>query len=373
MIKYDKKNKKISVPSGLGNLKVIVNEYVEYPEVMPFPDLGEITITENGEYSGAYNKVIVKVPDLNGSYDDGYNDGINTQKSKLTSITITDDGEFTSEDGYNKIIANFKPKLDGVKFGNSTFQKLPYYIDLENLYYGDGMFENCTKLNSSNSTLYDGEWVMPKLQYGKRMFANSGILARVHTFVTAKNLQDAEEMFRGCYSRTEIASLNMTPVNCNGMFRDCQFENTDGYPIYVNTSNAQTIQGIFNNTNIDKVYELDCTNILPAGITGYFYENYGSQFDPFGYYDCPNLIEIGGFKNLKLTMELYRKNMPNLSYQSLVNIVSKVYNFKENGETPDFFMYGMLYFSGWEDYLDETQITELGEIATSRGWQLNIS
>lgn len=306
-----------------------------------------------------------------GSYNEGFAAGIEEQKSKLTSITITDNGEFTSEDGYNKIIANFKPNLDGVKFSNSTFQKLPDYIDLETLYDGEKMFENCTKLKSSNSTVYDGEWVMPKLKNGKRMFANSGILERVNTFVITKNLRDAEEMFRGCYSITELVSLNMTPVNCNGMFRDCQFERLNGYPIYLDTSNAQSIQGIFNNTNIDKVYELDCTNILPAGITGYFYEDYGSRFEPFGDYDCPNLIEIGGFKNLKVNFELDRKNMPNLSYQSLVNIVSKVYNFTENGETPEWGMFGSISFFGWEDYLDETQKTELGSIATGRGWILS--
>ena len=35
-------------------------------------------------------KVTVNVQDTNGSYDEGYNDGIEEQKSKLTDITITE-------------------------------------------------------------------------------------------------------------------------------------------------------------------------------------------------------------------------------------------------------------------------------------------
>ena len=45
--------------------------------------LESITITENGTYEGAYDKVTVLIDDR---YEEGVEDGINTQKSKLSSI-----------------------------------------------------------------------------------------------------------------------------------------------------------------------------------------------------------------------------------------------------------------------------------------------
>ena len=73
-----------------------------------------MTIESNGEYrvtpnDGLYVDINVNVPDLNGSYDDGFNvgyeqgktDGVNEQKSKLESINITENGTYTKEDGYN--------------------------------------------------------------------------------------------------------------------------------------------------------------------------------------------------------------------------------------------------------------------------------
>ena len=68
--------------------------------------LSQIKISKNGTYAkeDGYSKVIVNVPDLNGSYDEGKTDGVNEQKSKLVSINITENGTYTKEDGYNKIV-----------------------------------------------------------------------------------------------------------------------------------------------------------------------------------------------------------------------------------------------------------------------------
>lgn len=84
-----------------------------------------MTIESNGEYrvtpnDGLYVDINVNVPDLNGSYDDGFNvgyeqgktDGVNEQKTKLESINITENGTYTKEDGYNHIEVNV-PDLNG--------------------------------------------------------------------------------------------------------------------------------------------------------------------------------------------------------------------------------------------------------------------
>ena len=79
--------------------------------------LENITITENGTYTkeDGYNEIIVDVPDLNGAYTDGYDDGlkdgeeigynkgfeggIEEQKNQLVGIEITENGTYTREDG----------------------------------------------------------------------------------------------------------------------------------------------------------------------------------------------------------------------------------------------------------------------------------
>ena len=80
--------------------------------------LESINITENGTYTkeDGYNHIEVNVPDLNGSYDEGYgqgkSDGVNEQKSKLESINITENGTYSKEDGYNEIVVEV-PDLNG--------------------------------------------------------------------------------------------------------------------------------------------------------------------------------------------------------------------------------------------------------------------
>ena len=80
-----------------------------------------MTIESNGGYrvtpnDGLYVDINVNVPDLNGSYDEGYGqgktDGVNEQKSKLESISITENGVYSKEDGYNQIEVNV-PDLNG--------------------------------------------------------------------------------------------------------------------------------------------------------------------------------------------------------------------------------------------------------------------
>lgn len=125
-----------------------------------------VQFTENGTYIIDYDaenytglgkvEVEVNVPDLNGSYDDGYSegktdgiqegyadgkadgieegysqgksegfnegktegytegkeDGISEQKAKLEGITITENGTYTKEDGYNEIVVEV-PDLNG--------------------------------------------------------------------------------------------------------------------------------------------------------------------------------------------------------------------------------------------------------------------
>ena len=84
-----------------------------------------VVFTENGTYTIDYDPTIytglgnVEVDvniDVDSYYNNGYNqgktDGVNEQKSKLETINITENGTYTKEDGYNHIEVNV-PDLNG--------------------------------------------------------------------------------------------------------------------------------------------------------------------------------------------------------------------------------------------------------------------
>ena len=84
-----------------------------------------ITLTENGHYTLDYDptiytgigKVDIDVelntePYYNNGYENGYNNGVSEQKSKLETISITENGVYSNEDGYNHIEVNV-PDLNG--------------------------------------------------------------------------------------------------------------------------------------------------------------------------------------------------------------------------------------------------------------------
>ena len=110
MIKIDDT---IIIPTADGFLNTNTGELLEVVQD------GGYTFRENDPIYGEgelYKTINVNVPDLNGSYDEGYaqgkTDGINEQKSKLESISITENGTYTKEDGYNHIEVNV-PDLNG--------------------------------------------------------------------------------------------------------------------------------------------------------------------------------------------------------------------------------------------------------------------
>ena len=80
-----------------------------------------VVFTENGTYTIDYDPTIytglgnVEVNvniDVNSYYNQGKTDGVNEQKSKLESISITENGTYNKEDGYNHIEVNV-PDLNG--------------------------------------------------------------------------------------------------------------------------------------------------------------------------------------------------------------------------------------------------------------------
>jgi surface protein len=67
--------------------------------------LKSVVFTKNGNYirEDGYNNVTVEVPTSEESYDEGFEDGEANQKSKLESITIDSNGTYVRSDGYNSV------------------------------------------------------------------------------------------------------------------------------------------------------------------------------------------------------------------------------------------------------------------------------
>ena len=103
--------------------------------------LKPITISENGIYSreDGYNEVVVDVPQNgDGGYDIGYENGVNDQKSKLETITIKNNGTYIREDGYNKVVVNIPESkfmnffIEPSNYGNAVDATIYDYIEKNN-------------------------------------------------------------------------------------------------------------------------------------------------------------------------------------------------------------------------------------------------
>ena len=142
-------------------------------------------------------------------------------------------------------------------------------------------------------------------------------------------MTDVTGMFFGCSSLTSIPQLD--------------------------TSNVGIMQNLFYNcSSLQSLPLLDTSNVTYAG--GMFNVPNSSNETPY-----PDLTDLGGFKNLKVSLNL--SGMPNLTPQSLINVINKLYNFKSHGVTTTQTL-----------TLGTTNLNKLSDIyisiATDKGWVL---
>ena len=106
MIVYDKEQKEIVIPNGIGNINLF-NNGVEAGYNQGKTDgieeqkskLESIIIVNNGTYrrEDGFNKIVVYVPDLNGSYDEGYHQGQIDMESNARVLNVTENGVYRSK------------------------------------------------------------------------------------------------------------------------------------------------------------------------------------------------------------------------------------------------------------------------------------
>lgn len=224
---------------------------------------------------------------------------------------------------------NVVPKInvikDKIKFGHSSFSKVPEYFD-----FTSGSYENMFYYNINLTT--------PPIVTGK-------VTKMVDCFMYCTSLKslpnwDFSECydFSGCFQNTNLIDLSEmanwnyphTGVNWSECFRDCE--------------------------NLQK---------CPAIYT----DNAGLGFYPIFYktFDYTYFTDFGGFIGLKnsITNDRCLPKIPNLTYESCINILNGLYDFTGNGETPASSM-GQLK-------VHPNFLTNVGDeisIATAKGWTI---
>lgn len=121
-----------------------------------------------------------KTEGYNEGKTDGIAEGIETQKNKLTPISITENGTYSNENGYNELEVNVKfdykfPLPNGISFIGSTFTDFPVQdYDWSTLYSTPFMFADCKNLNAEPIITAINDDIIPTLQTNY-MFADSKV------------------------------------------------------------------------------------------------------------------------------------------------------------------------------------------------------
>ena len=307
---------------------------------------GYIIIEEDEVYDGL-SRVVIDPQTL-------YNEGVNEQKSKLETINITENGVYSKEDGYNHIEVNVPPKINiqeaGINFAYSTFTELPEWADFNGVTNMARMFSNCKNLqtipliDTSNATDMSN------------MFYECGHLQTIPLLNTS-NVTNMEYMFFNCHNLQTIPLLNTSKVtNMDNIFSYCH--------------KLQTIPQIDTSSAIDMNYMFhQCSSLVSIPALNAQSLNIPSYYGVFGYVELPNLTDFGGFLNLKcsLTDDTNLKRLPNLTYESCINVLNGLYDFTGNGETPGSNQ-GQLKVH--QNFLDA--VGDEISIGTNKGWSITV-
>ena len=172
--------------------------------------------------------------------------------------------------------------------------------------------------------------------------------------ILADDYDDASHMFDGNKSLTSINGIHSSNslLSCSYMFAGCNSLQT--IPQFITTW-VMDMSFMFKDCfKLKSIPLLDATHL--EIITNIFNKPDSSNNQPY-----PELTDLGGFKNLKLGFNL--SGAPNLTYQSLMNVINNLYDFVGNGSTHNEELYigrSNSYKLDWEDIA----------IATNKGWTI---
>ena len=189
-----------------------------------------------------------------------------------------------------------------------------------------------------------------------------------------------ESMFNDCQNIKTIPLINTSNVtNMGNMFYYCK--NLQTIPP-LNTSNVTNMQHMFyacyklqaipqfdtkNVTDMSSMFE-SCGSLVSLPAFNVQNLNVPSYTGVFGNSELPNITDFGGFLNLKSSLANNKnlKKLPNLTYQSCINVLNGLYDFVGNGETPNSSQ-GQLKVH--QNFLDA--VGEEISIGTAKGWVIS--
>lgn len=308
-----------------------------------------IEITENGVYSITYDngfegleavEIDVEVPDLNGSYEEGYTEGktdgiaegftqgkeegltegysnglevgkaegytdgyaqgqtegVEAYKETLPILEITENGSY---DTVNKgVNVNVIPKVNvneyGLKFAESSFTTIPSFLDFEGVTNAYHMFHNCSKLTT-----------VSELEYSQ--------------------MTDMKGMFQGCTALTTIEAFNCeNATQMSDCFYNCSKLTT--LPDLNSGKNTTFYDTLGKCSALISVGSVDCSSLRDGS----------NNAEIFGSAAKNNFVDFGGLINLKCKADSAGlSGCPNLTYESCINVLNGLYDFTGNGETPN--------------------------------------
>ena len=231
---------------------------------------------------------------------------------------------------YKTINVDVIPKINvqktGLRFGQSTFTEVPEWADFDGITNMESMFNNCQNIKT-----------IP--------------------LIDTTNVISMLNMLGGCQNLQTMPLLNTSNVeNMQEMFQVC--------------SNLQTIPSL-DTSKVTKMYNMfhQCSSLVSIPALNAQSLNMPSYFGIFGYSDLPKLTDFGGFLNLKqsLTSDYSLKRLPNLTYQSCINVLNGLYDFVAAGETPNSEQ-GQLKVH--QNFLDK--VGDEISIGIAKGWQITV-
>ena len=191
--------------------------------------------------------------------------------------------------------------------------------------------------------------------------------------IDTSNVIDTSYFFSGCSLLCRVPEMDFSNVNtmyntfsfCSSLVSIPQFDTSNVTTFFscfsgcstlvsipqLNTSKAKTVSNMFANcTSLRSIPLLDFGNV--TSISGLF-----------GYSDIKTLTDLGGFKNLKIDFKNGLNKLPNLTVQSLMNVINNLYDFRANGSTTTRTL-----------QLGSTNLNKLTDeqkaVATNKGWSL---
>lgn len=243
--------------------------------------------------------------------------------------TITENGVTTFEGEYNggDIIVNVSSVIydePGMKYANSTNYKFPEGLKFSARSGTDcrEMFESCANL--TEAPLFDTS----KATNMNKMFYCCAGLAEVPTYDTG-NVTNMANMFEYCSIISSIPLFNTSKVtSMSHMFGYCPA--LDRVPLF-NTSRVTDMSYMFSYAFISKIPQFDTSKVTKMDGMFCFCMNLGevplldasnvkSTTYMFDY--CMNLSTLGGFKNLKVGLDL--STCTSLTHDSLMNVINNL-------------------------------------------------